>query len=457
MKPTSVKHSRPFPSIDHCIRPIVSAVLFLLAVQPVLASEKPVGIPFVQAVQTALTQNPRARAARSSLEAAREQITQTRAALLPSVSLSGSRTHNRTNWKPDGTTTSDPASLGFSLSQVIFNRQTLIAYEQSEPYVAAYAAELESTVQGVFMEVANVVVSLLQAREVASLAANNLMVTRRQLEATRARYRVGEITRTDVSQAEARLASARADQVSADNAVAVARAQFQEVVGRTTPDGLNLPAFRIDPKKRELDRWFQDAKNRPDLRAARYRLQVTEMNIDLQKAGHWPTLSLTSTATRNWNERTTGRDDPVDRYTLGVSLSLPLYAGGGTVSKTDQARAQRDSEKALLDRLQLQALREVEEAYLNYRSAHAITNALESAVKAAKAALDGVEREFQVGARTALDLLDAQNELFSVRTERAKSHFSVLLAQFQLLKAAGRLNLGALKVDDGRAPKVVKN
>lgn len=445
-----------FDGIGPSVRVVLAAALVffmgLAGAGPAQSAE----VPFVRSVQMALSHNPQARAARASLHAARERLVQSRAALMPGVTLSGSRTHNRTSWEVDGASTTDPGSLGLSLSQILFNRKALVAYEQSDPYVAAFAADLDATTQGVFLEVARTVVELLQARDQVSLARNNLTVTRSQLEATRARHRVGEITRTDVSQAEARLASGQADLVSAENSVAVAEARFHEVVGQAPPQGLFLPAFRDDPVVRGLEGWFRDAENRPDLRAARYRLRVSEMDVDLAAADHWPTVSLSGSASRNWNERVTNRLDPVDRYALGVSLSLPVYSGGMTTSRTDQARFQRDAERARLDRLQYQALREVEEAFLNFRSARAITHALASAVTASKAALDGVEREFQVGARTALDLLDAQNELFSVRTDHSKSRFAVLLAQFQLLKAAGRLGMDGLLVDEAppaSAPK----
>ncbi|MBF0439699.1 MAG: TolC family protein, partial [Magnetococcales bacterium] len=159
-----------------------------------------------------------------------------------------------------------------------------------------------------------------------------------------------------------------------------------------------------------------------------------------------PSVSLSARATRSWGEEAIASVDSLNRYGVDLGLTVPIYAGGLTDSQVVEARARKEAQSAEVDRLKRLAMREVESAFLDLQSAHAADMALKTALSAANEALDGVEREFSVGTRSALDLLDAQNEAFSVQTELAKSRFAIALSQFRLLSAMGMLTLDALKI-----------
>lgn len=404
--------------------------------------------PFVHALKTALENNPSVKAAEGRLLAARELLPQSRAALLPNIGLNLAPSYTYSTWD-GGDDASDSVSLSLSLNQALYNKQALVAFDQTSPYISAFESDLSATVQGVFLQVAGVSVGLLQAREVVRLAENNLTVTKRHLQATQARFEVGEITHTDVSQAEARLASAQAGKVQAENAVSVLNAQFQEVVGSPAPDGLKLPSFRNTQSSSKED-WLKRLEQRPDLQASRLRKKVAELEVDLQHAGHWPTVNISSSAGRNWSDSST--TDPVDLFSLGVQVSVPLFSGGATLSKTNEARAKRDVQMAQTDQLRRQAVREIEKAFSDLQSARALTKSYQSVVTASQSARDGVEREFQVGSRTALDLLDAQNELFSSQTDLTKSRYAQQFSRFQLLGAVGQLTLDELVIEPSSTP-----
>ncbi|MBF0191319.1 MAG: TolC family outer membrane protein [Magnetococcales bacterium] len=400
--------------------------------------------PFVASIEAALQKNPRVTAAAAQLKAALERLPQSRALLMPTIDFSASRSHSRLEWSGGAGSSTDPGTVGLSLTQSVFNQKALVGFRQTRPYIASVEQDAQAAIQAVFLDAASAVVEVLQATEVVRLAKNNRELLKHHLEATRSRFTVGEITRTDVSQAEARLATAEANLVRSENTLAVARARFQEVVGGPVPEGLHLPGFREKLEALPRSELQTRAGERPDLVAAILRLKVAADEVDMKRAAHMPTVSLSAKASRNWGEEISNTIDPVNKYAVDLGVTVPIYAGGMVVSQTAEALARQDAQGAEVERLRLQITREVEAAALDLHSARAADVALETALKAANDALDGVDRESRVGTRTALDLLDARNEAFSAQTELAKSRFGMVHSGFRLLHAMGRLTLDAL-------------
>lgn len=419
------------------------SIFFVLSVRPPPSAADDANT-FVQILKQALSNNPDIMAAQANLVAARERQPQSQAALRPNVALNITPNHSHTDWR-GGDATVNTISAGLALSQVLYNKPALVALEQTTPYIGAFEDDLSAAIQGVFLRVAQAAADLLQAREVAWLAQNNVEIMRRHMTATRARFQVGEITVTDVSQAKSRLASAQAEKVQVDNLSAVAHAQFREVVGLAAPKTLILPEFNQISWTVPLETWLAQQEQRPDLRAIQKRMEIAELAVEMEHAGHWPMLTLTSTASHNWKNDTI---DETNQYTLGMRVELPLFTGGMIASKTAEAQAKRNAQAAQVDRVHRQAQKEVEKSYRDLISAQALNTAFGSVVSAAKSARDGIEREFQVGSRTSLDLLDAQHELFSSLTERTKSRYKLLLARFQLLHSVGRLTLDQLSTQE---------
>ncbi|MBF0399428.1 MAG: TolC family outer membrane protein [Magnetococcales bacterium] len=402
---------------------------------------------FIQALTHALDHNPEIKAAQAKLVAAQERLPQSRAELMPNLAVNVTPNSSHSSWRGGGTS-GQSVVVGATLSQMLYNRPVLIALDQTVPWIGAAADDLDGVMQTVFFKVAKATVDLLQAKEIVRLAENNQRVMQQHLTSTQTRHRVGELTRTNISQAEARLATAHADHTRANNDLAVARAQFFEVVGKPAGESLSLPRFRHSPGEGSLESWLVQLEQRPDMRATSKRLSVAESAIKQEQAGHWPTLSLSSGASHVWQKGGTTvvstTEEEADSYTLGMRMDLPLYSGGMTLSKTAEAQARRDAQWAELDRLRRQAYREIEKAYLDLQSSQALTTSFNSIVAAAKMARDGVEREFRVGTRTSLDLLDSERELFSNQTNLAKNRYSLELARFQMLLVVGRLTLEEL-------------
>ncbi|MBF0142627.1 MAG: TolC family outer membrane protein [Magnetococcales bacterium] len=393
--------------------------------------------PLAVALGRALTTSPSLQAAELGYAAKKEQVRQAAAKLFPEVALGGSKSVTGADWEGGGAS-SDPVAMELSLGQSLYSGPLKRSLDYYRLLASAAEEEVASARQAVLLKAAGAAVATLEAREVLRLAGSYLEVTERHLVATQARFRVGEVTRTDVSQAESRLAAARAQRIGAENALAVSRAAFEEVVGAPAAADLALPAAPVAAVGEKLTELKARVDGRPDLRAAKASLEAGRMKVALAEAGHEPVLSLSSTLGRSWETQVVGRVDPVDSYNMTLALSVPIYSGGGTTAAVAQAVAERDALGANLEDLRRQALLEVEKAFLDLSGARARMEANQSSVTSATQARDGVEREYQVGTRTSLDLLDAQHELFSAETELARSRFAAALARFQLLHASGR-------------------
>ncbi|MBF0124709.1 MAG: TolC family outer membrane protein [Magnetococcales bacterium] len=398
-------------------------------------------------LEKALRDNPRITEAEANLRATRERDQQTLAPLLPQLSLQSTAGYDRIN-SPEGSADSRPYSATVNLSQSLFNWQSIKARGQVEFYIAAATKDLEATRQGVVQLVAESALAFAQAREVERLAANNLAVTQRHLEATLARFHAGELPKTDVSQARARVESARAEHIQYGNEVLVAIARFREAVGENPPRDLTAPQLDGGWFTKPLEQFLSATEQRPEVESAWQRVNIADTNITLARAGHLPVVSLTGTASRSWNDlyRTATRTDPIDQQTVKVGMTLPIYEGGKTVSLTDQARYQRDSQQAAYDQTRLQAARDAEQNFLLYHTTRTSIEAYAANVTAARDALAGIEQEFRVGSRTAIDLLDAQHELFTAETNLARSRFNFIQSQYRLLRSIGQLTLDNLRV-----------
>ncbi|OSM07217.1 putative TolC family type I secretion outer membrane protein [Magnetofaba australis IT-1] len=400
---------------------------------------------FLEAARLAMANNPQMRNADYTLESAREAIPTARASLLPTIEGSVAFSHSYAKYGVTRTQ-SDPTALTLSLTQALFNRQAWISYDQSKPNVAAYEHDHTNTEQAVIMRVAEVYLGYLEAQSVRDLARSNLAVIESNLKATIARFEAGELTRTDVSQARARLASAQADLEKGINGVNVSAALYREVVGQAPPKVMAAPTIGHQMDDANLDQLFEKADIRPDMMAQGERVHVAEKSVDFEKAGHWPTATLSGSLSRTLHAETGGNDlGSYDSHSLTVTVTAPIYEGGATESGVRGARADLEAQRATYDQLKLQARREVEQALLDMRSADAVVASLESALKAARDALAGVRDEFNVGARTALDLLDAQNEAFSAETNLIQARYNAELARFSLLSATGQLTMAELE------------
>lgn len=421
--------------------------LLLCVVLPVsLAQAEPTGsTPFEQAIHAAIDTNPKILAARSTLAATRERYEQSLASLLPDVVFNASRSHRSDTWTDTGSNQS-PSRFNIRLAQPVFRWPLFLALEQTKPLISAAEEDYNATLQSVLLETIQAMVSVLLTENVARLAEKNLVLTQRNLDAAISRRRAGDLTRTDVDQATARVASSESELIHAKNDAMVARARFEEVAGISVPEGLTIPDAPPYLLKGTLQELTSQRQYRPDLKAAALRLSAADVAIEMEKAGHLPMVDLQADAI-TYRGGTGGANSisGENEYSVAVQLSVPLYSGGKTLSKIRESiemRAGRQSEQQRIDN---QALREINQAHLAMRSANASVASSEAAFQFYHQAVKGMEEEFAAGFRTVIDLLELQNQSFRAEMELIKNRHEWVSAQYQLLYTLGHLTPGDLR------------
>lgn len=404
---------------------------------------------FTRLLEQTLENNPRIRAAQETFKATQALIPQAKSQLLPSLSFQWDNTFRSSQWR-DKSSQSDPSSTSLSLSQPLFDLETLRNYQRLAPSIKAAQMDLEGIRQQVFLEFVELTANLLQGEDVYKLAENNYQLTQAHLTATSARHDAGELTKTDVSQSRARVFASKSDWIAAKADRQSSKARFMELSGQEAPEGLDLPILRHPLLTKPLSDLVAILDQRPDIEAAMLRVQTAQGNVEARKAGYFPTAKLSSSASRTFDPAGSSGTGPQDDASLTLGLSWPLYSGGLTGAKIQEAVASRDSEQASLEQKRLAAIRELKVTLLELEKSEAVNQANIARDTAAKDALDGVSQEFEVGTRTSLDVLDAQNEFFSAQTEKIKSGYNLNLSGYRLLKALGLLSLKAI---DGTSQK----
>lgn len=402
-----------------------------------------------EALEMAYQQNPALQAARARLQALDEEYAVALSAYRPTVTASGSLTAQDSASERDGflafTADSDTAAfanIGIDARQLLFaggrlNAQTRAAMAQ----IGAGYAQYETTLQGVLLDALSAYLNTLRDVEVVRIVRNNVDVLERQRQAAQDRFDVGEVTRTDVSQAEARLAAARAELASAQAQLAITRAGFEAVIG-VAPANLDLPDS-LTLLEVDLDQLLASlADTSPALRAATFAEAAAEAQRAIAKSATQPSLSVNAGAGL--------REGFLSGYTnsesvqIGASVTVPLFTGGLNTARIRQAEA-GVTEARLNSRATERTVRQaVVGAFASWDAARARLAASERQVDAARLAFEGVDEEASVGFRTTLDVLDAQQELLNAELAVVTARRDLFLAQFGLLRAAGRLTPATL-------------
>jgi outer membrane protein len=312
------------------------------------------------------------------------------------------------------------ASINRAKNQVMSERATLIAQEQT------------SLTQAV-----NAYVGVIQAQQQLQLNRNNEIVLTKQLQATNDRFRVGEITRTDVAQAEAALAGARAQRETSEGQLETARGVFQQVVGMLPPPDLVPPQPLALPLKNERQAIAMAATNNPQVVAARFADAAAKDAIDVAMAQLMPQLTLQGQLYQQNNASAWATQS--NGYQVTANLTVPIYQGGSEYAAVRQARQQQQEARQQLFDARRTAVQNAVQAWETLTAARAAADSTRSQIRANEIALEGVEREAIVGSRTTLDVLNAQQELLNSETSLVQNLAQLVNASYAVAAAIGRL------------------
>jgi TolC family type I secretion outer membrane protein len=389
-----------------------------------------------EALAKAYLSNPTLLSARAELRATDEGVPEAISGWRPTLSFdydigksknsSAGVTQNRT-----------PKTGSVSLDQNLFNGwRTQSGIASAEQAVLSQRAQLASTEQSIMLDAGTAYMDVIRDEAVLRLNQANELVLGRQLEATRDRFEVGEITRTDVAQAESRLSRAKADRIESEGALTISRAGYRSIVGdfpgtlKSVGPLENLPATK--------DEAMASAKaGNPDVLAALHDERAAKTAIKTAEGALYPTLDLGGELTRR--DQATSPTSRSEEASITASVSVPLYQAGAVSAQIRSVKQTWSQERRDLDAAIRTAVQEAAQSWERLATARAQVNAFSAEVRAAEIALEGVKQEAQVGSRTVLDVLDAEQELRDARVSLVRARRDVTVASFQVRRAVGTL------------------
>jgi outer membrane protein len=337
----------------------------------------------------------------------------------------------------------NPASAGAQLQQTIFNGfQTGNRTRQAEAQVFSARETLRVIEQTVLLDAATVYMNVLRDTAVLELQRRNVEVIQEQLRQTRDRFNVGEVTRTDVAQAESRVAAAQSQFLTAQANLTTSRAAYRRVIG-VDPGrlGNGTPVDRFVPRTLDLA-VAQGQSENPSVMAAEYGVDVAQLQVKVNEGSLYPVVTVTGSLQQNWHT-----SDAVQRQMVGQvvgQLTVPIYQGGQEYSLIRQAKETVGQRRLELAQNRDQARANVVQSWGQLDAAKAQIDATRSQVTAAEIALNGVREEARVGQRTTLDVLNATQELLNARVALVTAQRDRVVASYTLLSAVGRLSVPVL-------------
>ena len=409
------------------------------------------------ALTSAYNTNPTLQAARANQRATDEDVPIQKAPGRPSVTGQAAHTEFVRQSGNNFTAPDRNLNVNLSLAVPIYSGGAVRnGVKAAETRVEAGQAALRGTESAVFSQVVAAYMDVILNEAIVGLNRNNTQVLEVNLQATSDRFEIGDLTRTDVAQSQARLALARGDTRTAEANLVEARERYINLVGQAPgaleppPPLPGLPASPEDAVTVALD-------SNPDLAAARERRKAAAYDVKAAGASRLPTLQAFSQGTYNdWFGTLGGSAGASGAFAqhettaqVGVRATVPIFSGGRPAAQRRQAQAREGAAMEQEIAAERDVIAQVRSAYSSWRAANEIIASNQSAVDAAKLSLEGVRAENSVGNRTILDILDAEQELLQASVRLVTARRNAYVAGFSLLAAMGKAEAQDLGLDGG--------
>ncbi|CAA9504786.1 MAG: Type I secretion outer membrane protein, TolC family [uncultured Sphingomonadaceae bacterium] len=413
-----------------------------------------------EALARTYTANPTINASRAQVRTLDEGVAVARAQRRPQISATGGLNQDLTR---TGGGVGRNLNLGVDVSYPLFTGgRVRNQIRAADVRVEAGRANLRATEGDVFTEATGAYMDVIRDRSIVSLNENQVRVLQTNLEATRDRFEIGDLTRTDVAQSEARLALARSQLANAQGRLTSSEENYRRVVG-ALPDTLAppppLPTLPGTP-----DQAVAIAiRNNPDLASINAQVQAAGLDVQVTRANRLPTVSaIASGRATNYlgtadEQFAPGAADTQTQTGLGVQARIPIYQGGLVGAQVRQAQSQQSQ---LLEQgvgIERQIVANARAAFANYRAAQDAIRSNEVAVSANTLALEGARLENTVGTRTVLEVLNAEQELLNSQVQLVTARRDAYVAGFALLNAMGRAEARDLGLEGGALYDPVTN
>jgi outer membrane protein len=396
--------------------------------------------------------NPDINTQRATVRETDEGVPQANAGYLPKVSVFGNAAvaHITGNQIIPGeapinfSTGAFPRAYGVQAQETVFDGyQTINRIRGAESQVMGAREQLRNTEQNTLLSGVTAYMDVLQDTAILDLDRNNVQVLQEQLRETRDRFTVGEVTRTDVAQAEASLASAQATALSAEATLEAVIARYRQVIG-DQPTSL----APVKPIVRPLPRTLPEAitisqVEHPAITALLDGVDAAQLQIKIAEGALYPQVSVTASVSNNYDVNITPGMKALQAEIMG-QITIPIYQGGAEYATIRQSKEGLTVQELRADSARDQIRQNVVAAWGLNQASVGVVRAARAAVSANEVALTGVREEAKVGQRTTLDVLNAQQALLQARTTLVQAEHDQVVNSYSLLSAVGRLNIPTL-------------
>ncbi|MGA7949849.1 MAG: TolC family outer membrane protein [Thiobacillaceae bacterium] len=385
--------------------------------------------------------------ARALYQATEERLPQARAGLLPNVGANANLRQNKVESSAFPSSTFTSSGWGINAVQPIFRWQNWVAVDEAQAQIKAAESQLKGAGQDLILRTAQAYFDVLQAEDNIEFIRAQEAAISEQLASAKRSFEVGTATITDTNEAQARYDLATSQEIAALNDLQIRNRALFKVTGKNYGKlaRLNPKADLVQPEPANMDVWVSRAQEgNVNVLVQRYLKTIADQEIQRTRAGHYPTLDLAASYADNHNQSFGATQIDSRSGILGLELNIPIYQGGLISSQVreavaNQERARQDLENALRD-----ATLQTDQAFLNAKNGAAQVKALEQALVSSQVSLDSTQLGLQVGVRTNVDVLNAQQQVYSARKDLAAARYSFLLSVLNLKAAAGTLSVADL-------------
>lgn len=398
--------------------------------------------------QSAIQNDPQFRAAQAEYRAQLETKTQSIAVLLPTISASAHITERDDETVTGVTTPYEYKTNGYNLNltQPLYRHENYVGLNQANATVAQATATFENAKQNLILRVATQYFAVLAAEDDLQFAKAERTSIHEQLIQTQQRFNVGLIAITDVHEAQARYDQAVARAIIANNTLAISHEILREITAssHSSLSALSVKHPLVKPNPADIKQWVDTANTQNALLiASRKSVDVARAEVSRQSGGHYPTLDLT--ANHTFTEYKDGGGALGEREqtnnSISLQLNVPLYQGGLVNSRTRAAAHRLTQSRENYEQQKRATERQTRNSYLSVIASISTVKALKQALASSLIALEATQAGFEVGTRTAVDVLDSQRELYRARRDYAQVRYNYVLETLNLKLAAGTLSV----------------
>ena len=389
--------------------------------------------------------DPVYQSARAQYTATLEKLPQARAAYLPLIAGTATLFHNYVDPEIAQSISYTTHVYAVTLSQPIFRAQNWIAIDQAKQLLLQAEALLVGAQQDLMLRVSQAYFDVLLAQDNVALSETQSVAISEQLAQAKRNFEVGTATIVDTLDAQARYDQTVAKAISDKNDLEVKRRALQALIG-TLPESLTPlrePLSLGQPKPNDIEAWVKSSQDSSySIASARANLEISQKEVDRQRAGHLPTLDLSGNFSRATNPSTSVPGvigATANTSAIGLTLSIPLYSGGLIQSRVREALANRERAVQDLENTQRTIAQSVRTNFLNVTSGISQVRALEQALASTQSQLDSTILGRDVGVRTSVDVLNAQQAVFQTRRDLQQARYNFLLSNLRLKAASGTI------------------